>query len=178
MKLTITGRKFHVTDDLTKRITTKLSKLDKFFDDEATANVVLRSRKEQEIIEITIFAASTMFRAEVEDQTVLNALDKAVDIIERQIRKNKTRLEKRLKPGSFDKASLAEAQWNDVQEEVIRITRNKQIPVRLMSPEEAVMQMNLLGHDFFLFLHEHTGTPCVVYKKKNDEYGIIEAVTD
>ena len=85
MKLTITGRKFTVTDRLTERITEKLAKFDKYFDDEATSTVVLRSRKNAEIIEITIYSKGTMFRAEVEDETALNALDRAVDIIERQM---------------------------------------------------------------------------------------------
>ena len=99
MKLTITGRKFTVTDSISERITEKLNKFDKYFDDEATGTVVLRSRKNAEIIEITIYYKGTMFRAEVEDESILNALDRAVDIIERQIRKNKTRLERRLKVG-------------------------------------------------------------------------------
>ena len=89
MKLTITGRKFTVTDSISERITEKLNKFDKYFDDEATGTVVLRSRKNAEIIEITIYYKGTMFRAEVEDESILNALDRAVDIIERQIRKNK-----------------------------------------------------------------------------------------
>ena len=178
MKLTITGRKFTVTDSISERITEKLNKFDKYFDDEATGTVVLRSRKNTEIIEITIYSKGTMFRAEVEDESILNALDRAVDIIERQIRKNKTRLERRLKICAFDKTVLADNQWSDAEEEPIRITRTKKFVMKLMTPEEAVLQMNLIGHEFFLFTNAENEKVCVVYKKKNEEYGLIETVTE
>ena len=178
MKLTITGRKFTVTDSITEKIQEKLGKFDKYFDDEATGTVVLRSRKNVEIIEITIYSKGTMFRAEVEDETALNALDRAVDIIERQIRKNKTRLERRLKIGAFDKTILADNQWKDIEEDEIRITRTKKFIMKPMTPEEAVLQMNLIGHEFFLFTNTEDGKTCVVYKKKNNEYGLIETVTE
>ncbi|PWM65151.1 MAG: ribosome-associated translation inhibitor RaiA [Clostridiales bacterium] len=178
MKLTITGKKFTVTDKISEKITEKLKKFDKYFDDEAVGNVVLRSRKNVEIIEITIHYKGTMFRAEVEEETALNALDRAVDIIERQIRKNKTRLERRLKIGAFDKVALADSQWKDAEEEDIRITRTKKFVVKPMTPDEAILQMNLLGHEFFLFNNSLTDDMCVVYKRKDDEYGLIEAVTD
>ncbi len=178
MKLTITGRKFTVTDSISERITEKLNKFDKYFDDEATGTVVLRSRKNTEIIEITIYSKGTMFRAEVEDESILNALDRAVDIIERQIRKNKTRLERRLKIGAFDKTVLADNQWSDAEEEPIRITRTKKFVMKPMTPEEAVLQMNLIGHEFFLFTNAENEKVCVVYKKKNEEYGLIETVTE
>lgn len=173
MKLTINGRKFHVTDDLTEKITAKLAKFDKFFGDEAVCDVLVRSAKNREIMEITIRSRGTVFRSEVEDEAALNALDKCVDVLERQIRKNKTRLERRLKIGAFDKTVLADKQWDDVKEEEIKITRTKNFTLMPMTPEEAVLQMNLLGHTFFLFLDEKTDAPSVVYKKKNDEYGLI-----
>lgn len=176
MKLTITGRKFTVTEKISKIITEKLQKFDKYFDEEADGTVVLRSRKNAELIEITIFYKGTMFRAEEEDDTILNALDRAVDIIERQIRKNKTKLEKRLKIGAFDKTILADSQWDNAEEDDLRIVKTKQFALKPMTPEEAVLQMNLLGHEFFLFLNEDTGNIGVVYKRKEDEYGLIEAI--
>ena len=178
MKLTITGRKFTVTDSISEKITEKLQKFDNYFDDEAIGNVMLRSRKNAEIIEITIHSKGTMFRAEVEDDSILNALDRAVDIIERQIRKNKTRLERRLKIGAFDKTVLADNQWKDIVEDDIKITRTKKFILKPMTPEEAVLQMNLLGHEFFLFSNSETGTICVVYTRKNNEYGVIETITE
>ncbi len=178
MKLTITGRKFTVTEKISEKITEKLLKFDKYFDEEATGNVVLRSRKNMELIEITIFCKGTMYRAEEEDESILNALDRAVDIIERQIRKNKTKLEKRLKIGAFDKMVLADSQWADVEEEEINIVRTKQFMIKQMTPEEAVLQMNLLGHEFFLFQNAESGNVCVVYKRKEDKYGLIEATME
>ena len=178
MKLTITGRKFTVTEKISEKITEKLLKFEKYFDEEATGNVVLRSRKNMELIEITIFCKGTMYRAEEEDESILNALDRAVDIIERQIRKNKTKLEKRLKIGAFDKTVLADSQWADVEEEEISISRTKQFMIKQMTPEEAVLQMNLLGHEFFLFQNAESGNVCVVYKRKEDKYGLIEATME
>ena len=175
MKLTITGRKFTVTEKISEKITEKLLKFEKYFDEEAIGNVVLRSRKNMELIEITIFCKGTVYRAEEEDESILNALDRAVDIIERQIRKNKTKLEKRLRIGAFDKTVLADSQWKDVDEEEIKIGRTKKFVLKPMTPEEAVLQMNLLGHEFFLFLNSENGAVSVVYKRKEDEYGIIEA---
>lgn len=174
MKLTITGKKFRVTDAISEKITDKLLKFNKYFDDEAVGNVMLRSRKNMELIEITIFYKGTVFRAEQEDESILNALDRAVDIIERQIRKNKTKLEKRLKIGAFDKVALADGQWDDVKEEEIIISRTKKFVMKPMTPEEAILQMNLLGHEFFLFINSYDGNPGVVYKRFDNEYGLIE----
>lgn len=170
MKISIIGRKFHVTDDLKEKVQKKLSKLDKFFSDEADANVTMRSCKNDEILEITIFYKGTMFRSEVSDEKIENALDKSVDIIERQIRKNKTRLEKKFKTGVFETIDTDEI------EEEINITKTKQFKISAMSAEEAVLQMNLLGHSFFLYQNEEDGNVNVVYKKANDEYGIIEPI--
>ena len=172
MKITIVGRKFHVTDDLKEKVEKKLSKLDKFFSDEASANVTMRSQKNKEILEITIFYKGTMFRSEVIDDEIENALDKSIDIIERQIRKNKTRLEKKFRTGAFEALPIEE------EEEEIRITKTKQFTISPMSVEEAVLQMNLLGHSFFLFINEENDGINLVYKKSNGEYGVIEPVIE
>ena len=179
MKLTITGRKFTVTDQITEKIYGKLAKIDIYIvGDDLSGNVVLRSRKNMELIEITIYYKGTMFRAEVEDESIFNALDRAVDIIERQIRKNKTKLEKRLKIGEFDKIALADNQWNDVEEDEINIAKTKKFVLKPMTPEEAILQMNLIDHEFFIFVNELTGGVCAVYKRKDGEYGLIESETE
>jgi len=110
-----------------------------------------------------------MFRSEVADDAITASLDKSIDIIERQIRKNKTRLEKRLKVGAF-------VPYEDdvVEEDEIKITKVKHFELSPMSAEEAVLQMNLLGHEFFLFKNEETGITNLVYKKADNEYGLIE----
>ena len=172
MKITIAARKFHVTDDLRLKVEKKLSKFDKFFSDEASANVTMRTEKNSEILEITIFYKGTMFRSEVADNLMANAIDKSIEIIERQIRKNKTRLEKKFRTGAFESIPVEE------DEEDIKITKTKKFVVTPMNEEEAVMQMNLLGHNFFLFLNEETDTLNVVYKKNGDGYGIIEPILE
>lgn len=173
MKITIVGRRFDVTDDLKTKVQTKLGKLDKFFNDEANANVTMRKERNKEILETTITYKGTMFRSEVADETISSAIDKSIDIIERQIRKNKTRLENRFKNTSVEKAfyELPEDEQDD-----IKITRTKKFVLRPMSVEEAILQMNLLGHEFFLFRNETNGAIELVYKKKNNEYGLIEPI--
>lgn len=169
MKITIVGRKFNVTDDLKEKVEKKLAKLDKFFTDEASAFVTMRSQRSKEILEITINHKGTMFRSEVADDAITASLDKSIDIIERQIRKNKTRLEKRLKVGAF-----VPYEDDAVEEDEIKITKVKHFELSPMSAEEAVLQMNLLGHEFFLFKNEETGITNLVYKKADNEYGLIE----
>lgn len=172
MKITIVARKFHVTDDLREKVEKKLSKFDKFFSDEATANVTMRTQKNREIMEITIFYKGTMFRSEVADELMANALDKSIEIIERQIRKNKTRLEKKFRTGVFETIPV------DEEEEQIEITKTKKFVISPMNVEEAAMQMNLLGHNFFLFLNEENDSVNVVYKKTGGGYGVIEPVLE
>lgn len=173
MKVTIVGRKFDVTEDLKQKVEKKLSKLDKFFDEEAKASVTMRSERNKEILETTIVYKGTMFRSEVAEEKITASLDKSIDIIERQIRKNKTRLEKQLKSGTFDKAVMALP--NETEDE-IKITRTKKFILKPMSVEEAVLQMNLLGHSFFLFRNDEDGSINLVYRKENKEYGIIEPI--
>ncbi len=173
MKITIVGRKFNVTEDLKEKVNKKLSKLDKFFDDEATANVAMRSERNKEILETTIFYKGTVFRSEVEDDVITASLDRSIDIIERQIRKNKTKLEKRFKgSAAFDQLPFAA----DDSEEEYKVTKTKKFKLEPMSVEEAILQMNLLGHEFFLFLNSDDDSVNLVYKKKNNEYGLIEPV--
>lgn len=175
MKITIVGRRFNVTDDLKSKVELKLGKLDKFFDDQANANVTMRSERNKEILETTITYKGTMFRSEVADESISAAIDKSIDIIERQIRKNKTRLENRFKNTVTQKAYF---DLPDEDQDEIKITRTKKFVLSPMSVEEAVLQMNLLGHEFFLFRDHDSGNIQLVYKKKNNEYGLIEPVDE
>lgn len=169
MKTTIVSRKYEVTDDLKERLDKKLSKLDKFFASEAETSVTFSEERGRHRVEITIFYRKTIFRAEVFEGDPISAIDKAVNIIERQIRKNKTKLEKRLHGGDFS----AFADMVEEQEESIKISKVKKFAVKPMTVEEAVLQMNLIGHDFFLFINDETDEVNVVYKRKNDDYGVI-----
>ncbi len=173
MKPIIIARKFTVTDDVRERIGKKLSKLDKFFPTDTEATVTLFQERGRETVEITIFRNGTIFRAEETDRTYANALDTAIDILVRKIRKNRTRLEKSHRKDS-PILPLEPASEPSEDEEEIRITKYKKFEILPMTPEEAVMQMNLLSHEFYLFRNAENGAINVVYRRKDFEYGIIE----
>jgi len=169
MKITIIGRQFTVAEDLKTMVEKKLVKFDKFFPDEAEAYVTFSRKRNKENLEITISYSGTLFRSEEEDETFNNALDRCVDTIERQIRKNKTRLERRLRQGAF----IQEEDYADVDEETEFKIRVKSFSFKPMSPEEAILQMNLIGHKFFVFVNSDTNDTCVVYKRDDGAYGLI-----
>ena len=150
MKINIIGRQLNVYDDTKEMINEKLSKLDKYFGDEANATVTLTHKRNLSTMEVTIKAASTLFRSEVDADSFRDALDKSIDNIERQIRKNKTKLRKKLREGIIPDGEIAAPVPEEAEESDI-IIRTKKFEYTPMSPEEAVMQMNLLGHTFFVF---------------------------
>lgn len=178
MKFNIIGRKYTVRDNIRKYVEKKLSKLDKFFKDEPTARVVLGTIKDNEYIEAQINSGGMIFRAEVEDTEIQAAIDRSVDIIERQIRKNKTRLAKRLRENSLDDMHLLSgASFVDDDDSCeFEIVKRKRFAVKPMSTEEAILQMNLLGHNFFVFKNIETNEMNVVYSRKDGKYALIESI--
>jgi putative sigma-54 modulation protein len=148
----------------------KLAKLDKFFDESAEMTVSFSHRHGLEMVEITVRTGSLVFRGEEGSDSFASSVDRAVEALERQIRKNKTRLEKQIRS---DGIRIADEDFGDVEEEPEFRIRKKSFPVRPMSPEEAILQMNLVDHNFFIFEDESTGDICVVYKRKDDTYGLI-----
>ena len=170
MKITTTGRKIDITLGLKGYIEKKLSKLDKFFSDESTAQATLSVQKDNHIIEVTIYHDGMIFRAEVRDTDMYAAIDRSVDVLERQIRKQKTRLEKRLREGAF--AEFDAPLY--YEEEEFKIVKTKKYDSKPMSVEEAILQMNLLGHEFYIFNNAETMDKEVVYKRKDGNYGLIE----
>lgn len=172
MKTTIIGKQMNVSEDLKALVTKKLSKFDKFFKDGAEAFVTFNRRHDQECLEITISANGTLFRSEKKNSTFQNSLDECVEAIERQIRKNKTRLEKRLREGAFS-APVESPVPAEVEEEKEIIIRTKKFPFKPMTPDEAILQMNLLGHEFFVFVDSQSEDTCVVYKRDDGNYGLI-----
>ena len=170
MKITIIGRQMNVWDQMKDTIETKLEKLDKYFYDECTATATLSCKRSLKCLEITIVSAGVIFRSEIEDETFRNALDRAINAIEKQIRKNKTRLERRLREGAFEEAIDT---GEDIEEEPEFRIRRKSFPIKPMSVEEAIMQMNLLNHEFFVFKDEDTDAINVVYKRHTGDYGLI-----
>lgn len=176
MKFNIIGRKIKVFEKNSEYIKKKLGKLDKFFREEPEARIVVGTVKDLEYIEATIYSDGIIFRAEVTDKDVFTATDKVVDLIERQIRKNKTKLEKKTRREAFDDIKLLSGQdFLDTEDSEFKIIKKKRFHVKPMSPEEAVLQMNLLGHNFFVFKNQDTNETNVVYKRKDGDYAIIES---
>ena len=172
MNISIIGRQMTVTDDLKARVEKKLAKFDKFFPEGADAFTTFSKIREKECLEVTISYKGTLFRSEVKDKTFLTALDQCVENIERQIRKNKTRLEKRVKEARMTIPDADDGGPVYEEEGEFRI-RTKSFNLKPMSPEEAILQMNLLGHSFFLFTDSQSGTTCVVYQRGDGDYGMI-----
>lgn len=172
MKINVFGKQMSVRDSLRVMIEKKLQKFDKFFGEATEAFVTCKVRKGVKIIEITVNYGNTLFRAEEESETFLTALDRSVESLERQIRKNKTRLEKslRVRSGAF---VIEEDDDDEYVEEAEFKIRTKAFPFKPMTPEEAILQMNLLGHSFFAFTDADTSDVCVVYKRKEGDYGLI-----
>ena len=171
MKITIYGKQMSVRESLKAAVEKKLEKFNKFFGEETEAFVTCKVRKGVKIIEITINYAGATFRCEEENETFITALDRAIEGLERQIRKNKTRVEKMVKRDAF---AITEADDDDEYEEEAEFEiRVKSFPFKPMTPEEAILQMNLLGHGFFAFTDAQTLEVCVVYKRKDGNYGLI-----
>ena len=175
MKINIIGRQLNVYEDTKEMITEKLKKLDKYFGDEGSATVSLSHKRNLSTLEITIKASGTLFRSEVDAESFRDAMDKSIDNIERQIRKNKSKLRKKLREGVIpdDAIAAASLESEEVEQPDI-IIRKKKFEYTPMYPEEAIMQMNLIGHTFFVFNDASTGKTCVVYTRKDGNYGLIE----
>ena len=178
MKFKIIGRRYDVTDKIRDYVEKKLGKLDKFFKDESEARVVIGTIKDNDYIEATIYAPGMMYRAEASDKEILAAIDKIVDVIERQIRKNKTRLSKKIKrDATLDAKLISGATYTEGEEtKEFEVVKTKRFTVKPMSVEEAILQMNLLGHTFFVFKNQETDEMNVVYKRKDGKYAVIESI--
>ncbi len=171
MKISIYGKQMTVRDSLKVLVEKKLHKFDKFFGEETEAFVTCKVRKGVKIIEITINYGGATFRSEEESETFITALDRVIEGLERQIRKNKTRLEKTVKRDAFTVAD--EGDDDEYEEETEFRIRTKSFPFKPMNVEEAILQMNLLGHTFFVFTDADDGQVAVVYKRKDGDYGLI-----
>ncbi len=173
MKITITGRKCSPRESFKEHAEKKLAKIERFFGPDIEAKVTATVEKSSQNVEITVNNSGMVFRAEERAQNMNEALDKCVDTLIRQIRKNKTRVEKKIKSASIDTAFVDEPE-TDVPEEVeYELVRQKSVLLKPQSVEEAILQMNLLGHQFYLFLNEEHGDVNVVYKRAGGGYGLL-----
>lgn len=173
MKITIMGRKCSPRDSFKEHTEKKLAKIERFFGADTEAKVVASVEKNSQTVEITVVNAGMIFRAQERAANMNEALDKCVDSLIRQIRKNKTRIEKKLRSDSFDEA-VASIGGIEEEEEDFEIVRTKVVPLKPQSVDEAILQMNLLDHQFYVFLNEENGSVNVVYKRSDGGYGIIE----
>ena len=176
MKFTFTCKKVALNDSIKEYAEKKFSKLDRYFREEATALVTFAVEKNHRcVVEVTIRGGDMLFRAQEEapDGDMRGAIDNAVSAIERQFRKNKSRVSKQLRRDAFP--PVTEDDVFDVQEEKeFEIVKTKRFNVKPMSPEEAILQMNLLHHDFFVFRNINDNTLSIVYQRKHGGYGLIE----
>lgn len=174
MKFNIRSQKYEITDAIKDYIQKKMSRLDKYFDspNDLNVNIVIKPKGIEQSVEVTINFKKIVLRAEESDKDLYAAIDLVVDKLERQIRKNKTRMHK-----NISKDNIKEFNLNfDVpkEEKETEIVRRKNIEMKPMDEEEAILQMELLGHDFFIFKNTKTNLTNVLYKRKDGNYGIME----
>ena len=171
MNITVVGRKCTPRDNFKERAEKKLQKIDRLFGAEASAKVTATVEKTSQTVEVTINHDGMIFRAQARAQNMNEALDECVDLLVRQIRKNKTKLEKRFRSGALDDFVAEEP----VEEEVdFELVRTKTIPIKPQSVEEAILQMNLLGHKFYMFRNSASDNVAVVYQRDDGGFGLIE----
>lgn len=175
MKITVIGRKCTPRDSFKERAEKRLKKVEKFFGSEAEAKVTATVEKNEQIVEVTIFHDGMIFRSQERAQNMNDALDRCADSIVRQIRKNKTRVEKKLRSGAFEAYDAIDV---FEPEENYDIVRSKEIALKPQSVDEAILQMNLLDHQFYVFLNSSNEKICVVYARKDGGYGLIVPETD
>ena len=179
MKFVFTDKKVNIPNYIHNYAEKKVGKLDRFFKEDASAAITFSVEKDRNQVEVTIRSSGTIFRVSESSSDMRASIDAAVASLERQIRKNKTRLEKRLRQGAFertvDEADVASFVPEGPEEGEYRIVRTKTFPIKPMTQEEAILQMNLVGHSLFAFKNEDAGGAfAVVYRRNDGDYGIIE----
>lgn len=174
MEFNIHGNKVSITKAIKDYVTEKVGKLDKYFEnpEDITANICAKVKDNDQIIEVTILTPKFIIRGEETSKDLYTSIDLVIDKLERQIRKNKTRLKKQTK----NSEKIFNIDFSDEydEEDNNKVVKRKKIENKPMSEEEAILQMNLLGHSFFVYEDIDTQNVCIVYKRKDGNYGIIE----
>lgn len=175
MKFNIHGKKLEVTESIKNYIEEKIGRLDKYFEnsDNITATVLIKLRGNEQVVEATINANKFMLRAEEAHKDLYASIDKVSDKIERQIRKNKTRMSKKVNK-DLVKDFILDFEVPEEEENDNVIVKRKVIENKPMSEDEAILQMELIGHEFFAFKNVDTGDVNIIYKRKDGDYGIME----
>ena len=176
MKFHLVEKKADISDALREYAQKKINKLEKYYRNEASAQVTFNLEGGRHIAEVTVNSEGTYYRAKEATDDMYSSIDSCVAAIERQIHKNKTRLEKRLRQGAFEREIPATMSEPEVDEEqVFPIIRSKKFSFNAMTPEEAILQMNLLSHEFYAFRNfAADGAFAVVYRRHDGGYGLIE----
>lgn len=172
MKFIISGKNIEVTEGLRKAINEKLGKLERYFTPETEIHVTLSVEKERQKIEVTIPVKGNIIRSEQVSSDMYVSIDLVEEVIERQLRKYKTKIvNKQQGTGNFQKTFVED---DFIEDEDVKIIRTKRFGIKPMYPEDACVQMELLGHNFFVFRNAETDEVNVVYKRKGNTYGLIE----
>ena len=179
MKFTFTDKKVNIPNRVHTYAEKKIGKLDRYFQTEPEASIVFSVEKDRNNVELTVRSGSTIIRVSESTSDMFATIDAAVSSVERQLRKNKARLEKRLRQDAFvrtvDAEEVSSFAPEEEEEEEFRIVRTKRFPIKHMTVEEAVLQMNLVDHTFFAFKNaDDGGAFAVVYKRNDGGYGLIE----
>jgi len=169
MQVTIYGKNIHVSNYLKELTIKKLGKLDKYFYDETVVQVTLSVEKSRHIVEVTIPFGGIVLRAEEVTGDMYASIDNVVDKIERQIKKHRTKLEKSLHQSAFKGVGAV-----DETEQEAKIVKKKKFDFKPMSLEEAILQLDLIDHNFFIFTNADTDSVNILYKRKDGELGLIE----
>ena len=172
MKITISGKNIDVTQGLRAAVEDKLAKLEKYFTPDTGGNVTLGVEKERQKMEVTIPMKGHIIRAEQQSDDMYVTIDLVVDVIEAQLKKYRKKLINKQQNADSLRKEFVEEETTDDEE--IRIVRAKKFGMKPMFPEDACVQMELLGHNFFVFSNAETGEVNVVYKRKDKSYGLIE----
>ncbi|MBR6879927.1 MAG: ribosome-associated translation inhibitor RaiA [Clostridiales bacterium] len=177
MKITTQGNGIKIGTRLEQKITDKMSKFDKYFGEEGSFNVRIRPEGSRMVVEITLKLNGKIYRAEARDEEILTAVDKTVDKLESQIRRQKTKFLKKKKEYPQIVSYLEQDTVADFDYEIekdSKITRKKSFELRPMTSEDAILQMEMLGHNFLVYLDADTNSVCVIYKRKDGDYGLLE----
>ncbi len=176
MKITFKGKHIEVTDAMRNYIEKRLSKIERHFDHILEVIVTLSIEKNRQIVEATLQARRALIRAEEETDDMYTSIDKVVDKLERQIQKYKEKYFQKPHPGSERKGLVDEGinVEDSESDKIAKIVKTKRFAIKPMSVEEAAMQMDLLGHNFFVFANDNTNKVNVLYKRKDGNFGLIE----
>lgn len=177
LRYQVRGENLEITQAIREYVETKVSKLEKYFSNEIDANVYANAKvykNGNKKIEVTVPLKGVTLRAEESHADLYAAVDLVVDKLERQMRKYKTKINRK----SREKGSVVEeiltTELEETPEETLEFVKTKKVPANVMSKEEAILQMELLGHDFFVFVDEATDQFAVVYRRKDNNYGVLE----